>query len=157
MADIAEAQGMQAASDYWSSLCPANWSSATPVLKSDPITWSPSLQVKQVRRLTMCSFVKPPTRIWEMSIYSLVTPPVCLWCPYWHPPHPPIHPHPPPPTHPRGSGTRDLGKAYGQSAEGSWKCVQVYQERWLLKRDLVVEFGCWQCSRGKVEMLENLE
>ena len=152
MADIAEAQGMQAASDYWSSLCPANWSSATPVLKSDPITCSPSLQVKQVLRLTMCSFVKPPTRIWEMSIFSLVTPPVCLWCPYWHP-----HTPPPPPTHPRGSGTRDLGKAYGQSAEGSWKCVQVYQERWLLKRDLVVEFGCWQCSRGKEEMLENLE
>ena len=40
MADMGGAQEIQRARFYWSLLCPATWSSATPVLKSDPITYT---------------------------------------------------------------------------------------------------------------------
>ena len=40
MTDMAGAQEIQRVRDYWSLLCPVAWSSATPVLKSDPITFT---------------------------------------------------------------------------------------------------------------------
>ena len=38
MVDLAGAKEIQRARDYWTPPCPATWSSATPVLKSDSIT-----------------------------------------------------------------------------------------------------------------------
>ena len=51
------AQEIQRARDYWNLTCPATWSSATPVLKSNPITWSPSPETEEGD----LSFIKPFT------------------------------------------------------------------------------------------------
>ena len=56
-----------------------------------------------------------------------------------------------------GGQTRSGESSGVRSAEGSWKCVRVYQEPPVVKRDLVLECGSLQCSQAKAEMLENLK
>ena len=95
----------------------------------------------------MCSLVKPPTRIWEMSRLSLMTPPVCLWCPYWHP-------HTPPPPHPTpvAVGQEIWGRLMAsllKAAENVCRFTKrdgCWQETWWwnLAVDSAVE-GKWRC------------
>ena len=54
-------------------------------------------------------------------------------------------------------GTEEIWEKLKSSLLKAAKNVWVYQETSVVERDLVVECGCWQCSQGKVKLLENLE
>ena len=111
---------------------------------NDPITWSPSPWVKEGLRLTVLFRKIFLNRVRHVKVIpggefkrlSLQRQPQASYCKW---------------------DRRDLAKTEVQSAEGSLKCVRVYQKTPVAKRDLIVECGCRQCSQGKVETLENLE
>ena len=153
MVDMGGAQEIQRARNYWSFPCPATWSSATPVLKSNPIAWLPSPQLKEGLYAPSENLLQACERCqgYPWRVDRQATPSAGLWFPCWYS-HPPTHkeemcplPKDLAPQGARGSirvlkgfhhgddlkqcwwqwNRRDLGKAEVQSAEGSWKCVWV--------------------------------